>query len=466
MDGRDRLERRSEKACAHRLRAAGFVIAMLGVCLALPPAVAQDTGPQPPKPHELSLTYDAIQQSVIRPSTRAFDVSLLVRKLGGSRREAENVDERDQVRLPSTWWTPRVGFQPVSVEQMLAGPGSGEGPAPGPWTVVRAKTEGVSKGFQIKDAKGVRFAIKFDPVGLNEIATGPDVICSRLYWAAGYNVPDNSITFFAREDLVVAEGATYEVGGKRHAITPASIDDLLEDIPPGPDDRYRVVASRYLTGKPLGEWRYDGRTKDDPEDAIPHQHRREIRGLWALHAWLNNTDGSARNTIDMWVTEGGRSFVRHHLIDFSGCLGSASIAAQSASGGHEYLLDYGAATRGLATVGLARAPWERAVDPEIPSVGFVESEVFDPGGWKPFLPNPAFDVRTDRDARWGAMIVAGFSDEHIRAAVAMGRYSDPRASEYLTRILIERRDRIAARWLTPEESLAAREATVGGDGAR
>jgi hypothetical protein len=371
------------------------------------------------------------------------------------------VDEQDQVRLPSTWWTPRMGHQAVSVDEMLRGPGAGVGPAPGTWTVVRAKTEGVSKGFQIKDSAGKRFAIKFDPPGYPELATSADVVCSRLYWGAGYNVPDNTIAFFRREDLKVAADATYEVAGRKRAITDAFIDELLKGVKREPDSSYRVIASLYLTGKPLGEWRYDKRRKDDPEDLIPHEHRREIRGLWLIHAWLNNTDGSARNTLDMWVTDGGRSFVRHHLIDFSGCLGSASIAAQSASGGHEYLLDYGAVARNAVTLGLVPAGWESAKSADDPGVGFIESEKFDPGGWKPFLPNPAFDVRTDRDARWGARIVAGFSDEHIRKAVEMGRYSDPQTTEYLTRILIERRDKIAQKWLTPEEALTARSASAG-----
>ena len=52
-----------------------------------------------------------------------------------------------------------------------------------------------------------------------------------------------------------------------------------------------------------------------------------------------------------------------------------------------------------------------------------------------------------RDIRWGARIVAGFTDEHIRAAVAAARYTDPRAAEYLTRVLIERRDKLVQHWL-------------------
>jgi len=43
--------------------------------------------------------------------------------------------------------------------------------------------------------------------------------------------------------------------------------------------------------------------------------------------------------------------------------------------------------------------------------------------------------------------VAGFSDELIRAAVAQGKLSNPRAEEYLVRTMIERRDIIVRKWL-------------------
>jgi hypothetical protein len=419
---------------------------VVAAAVACTPAWA-DTVPMP-KPTAISYYYDAIEQSLIRPSTRVFDPALLVRKISGKRREAANVDERGQVRLPSTWWTPRLGHRPVSVDDMLRGPGPGSGPAPGPWTVVRAKTEGVSKGFQIKDAAGQRFAIKFDPPRYPELATSADAVCSRLYWAAGFNAPDNSIATFHRSDLVIDPDATYEVAGRKHVITEAFVDDLLEDVPAHADGRYRVVASRYLPGTPLGEWRYDGRRNDDPEDLIPHQLRREVRGMWAIHAWLNNTDCSARNTLDMWVTEGGRSFVRHHLIDFSGSLGSASIAPQSLSGGAEYLLNFGTVAGSFLSVGLVPFKWERGVDPGLPSVGFIDAEVFDPEDWRPFIPNPAFDDMTAADVRWGVRIVEAFTDEHIRAAVEFGRYSDPRAVDYLVRTLAARRDRLVETWLT------------------
>jgi hypothetical protein len=43
--------------------------------------------------------------------------------------------------------------------------------------------------------------------------------------------------------------------------------------------------------------------------------------------------------------------------------------------------------------------------------------------------------------------VAGFTDDQIRAAVSTARFSDPRAAEYVTRVLIERRDKIVHQWL-------------------
>jgi hypothetical protein len=92
--------------------------------------------------------------------------------------------------------------------------------------------------------------------------------------------------------------------------------------------------------------------------------------------------------------------------------------------------------------------WEGSVDPGMPSVGYVESKAFDAEHWRPDYPNPAFDERTVSDIRWGARIVAGFTDDHIRAAVSTAHFSDPRATEYVTRVLIERRDKIVRQWLS------------------
>ena len=145
---------------AHRIVRGALVLA---VVVALSPAARADESRRDsvpmPAPTRFSYRYDAFEQGVARPAAR----SLLVRKLSRNRREAENVDSRDRVLLPSTWWQPRVGYKPVTGTELLSGPGSGTGPAAGPWKVVKAKTEGVSRGFQMEDSTGARFAIKFDP---------------------------------------------------------------------------------------------------------------------------------------------------------------------------------------------------------------------------------------------------------------------------------------------------------------
>jgi hypothetical protein len=419
-------------------------VLLLAVAVAGPCAVAHAQ----PEATETSYYYDLLDNSVIRPITRALDPALGIRKLTGNPKQALNVDADDQVRLPSTWWQPRLGFRDVTVEQMLAGPGSGAGPAPGPWTVTRAKTQGVTPGFFIQDSEGARFVLKFDPLGQPEMATGAGVVAAYLFWAAGYNTPDDVIATFRREDLRIGEGAQVTDSlGNKVPMSDAFLDRILAKVPRTPEGVYRGLASRLLTGRPLGPFQYRGRRKDDPEDLIPHQHRRELRGLWTLAAWTNHADSRGPNSLDMWVTEGGRSFVRHYLIDFNGCLGSGSFVARSPQTGGEYFVDWGVMAGSLVTLGMRRMAWERAVDPRMPSIGYIEAANFDPGTWRPDYPNPAFDERTLRDIRWGARIVAGFTDAHIRAAVEQAKYSDPRATEYLTRVLIERRDKIVARWL-------------------
>lgn len=449
-------------------------------CLAVPAIAAALSGPAPaaetgaavrrmqemplpssppaktPKETETSYYYDLFENTLFRPAARQLDPSRWVRRVSGSPREAVNVGEDDQVRLPSTWWQPRAGYRPVSVDDMLNGPGSGAGPAPGRWQVTRGKTQGVTPGFFIKDSEGVSYIIKFDPPKYLGMATGADVVCSYLYWAAGYNVPDNAIVNFRAEELDVAPTATVTDNlGRKKPMTRAYFESLIARLPKQPDGTYRGLASRLLAGKPLGPFSYKGRRRDDPEDLIAHQHRRELRGLWAIAAWTNHADVRGPNSLDMWVKDGGRSFVRHHLIDFGSTLGSGALAARSPQTGGEYFVDYGVMARSLVTLGLRPALWESSVDPGLPSIGFMDAATFDPRGWRPDYPNPAFDERTERDIRWGVRIVAGFTDEMIRAAVERAKYTDPRASEYLAQVLIQRRDMLVRAWLDPSAANAA-----------
>jgi hypothetical protein len=434
-----------KRAVLHLTLVAGLALAVAWAARA---TGAENTAPKAPVEREYSYDYDLLDHSLVRPVTRFLDVALLARRITGQPREAANVDETDQVRLPSTWWQPRLGFRPVTPEEMLNGAGPSTGPAPGRWTVTKAKGQGVTPGFQVKDSLGARFLLKFDSPGHADLTSAADVIGSHLFWAAGYNVPDNAIAYFRIEDLDIGKDATWtDARGQKQPVTKDYLTRLLAQATPPVEGRYRCLASRFVDGKPIGPYEYSGRRRDDPEDLIPHELRRELRGMWALCAWVNHADSRGPNSLDTWVKGPDRSFVRHHLIDFGAILGSSSSGERAYQTGTEYYADFLVGSRALVTLGLAPFAWESVVDPGLPSVGFVESKVFDPSSWRPDYANPAFDERTVRDIRWGVRIIAGFSDEMIRTAVAAARYSDPRAADYVIAVLIERRDKLVRRWL-------------------
>ena len=117
------------------------------------------------------------------------------------------------------------------------------------------------------------------------------------------------------------------------------IDDLLEATSQEKDGTYRVVASRALPGKPIGRLRFVGTRPDDPNDIIPHEDRRELRGYGVFAAWLNHVDAKSINSLDTLVSENGRAHVRHNLIDFGSALGSGGVAPADYWAGEESLVE-------------------------------------------------------------------------------------------------------------------------------
>jgi hypothetical protein len=109
-------------------------------------------------------------------------------------------------------------------------------------------------------------------------------------------------------------------------MTERDLDALLHQAARRTDGRYRVVASKAVEGRPLGPFSYYGVRPDDPNDTIPHEHRRSLRGLRMFAAWINHVDVRSENSLDTVVrNETGLNVVRHHLIDFNATLGSAGI---------------------------------------------------------------------------------------------------------------------------------------------
>jgi hypothetical protein len=226
------------------------------------------------------------------------------------------------------------------------------------------------------------------------------------------------------------------------------VDDVLRRAARLPNGHYRVLASRFAEGAPLGNFRYYGTRPDDPNDVILHEDRRELRGARVFGAWLNHDDSRGVNSLDMLHTEGGRKFVKHYMFDFGSIMGSGTVFAQRYRAGNEYILEWAPGWRTLATLGLYTRDWMHIDYPDVPaSVGRFEGHSFDPVRWRPEYPNTAFDNMRPDDAFWAARIVSRFSDEAIRAAVVKAAYSDPAATEFLTKTIIARRDKVVAAWI-------------------
>jgi hypothetical protein len=150
----------------------------------------------------------------------------------------------------------------------------------------------------------------------------------------------------------------------------------------------------------------------------------------------------------MLETADGRAWVNHYMFDFGSILGSGTIYAQRHRPGNEYIFEARPGWLTLATLGFYVRPWMRINYPDVPpAVGRFEAEAFDPGQWKPEYPNPAFENMRPDDAFWAARIVARFTDDMVAGIVKKAQYSDPQATEYMTRALITRRDKVLRTWL-------------------
>jgi hypothetical protein len=402
--------------------------------------------PEPPTAFS-PFGWDAADNLAFRPVTTTFAVELRV--------QAVNVNAVDEVP-DSSWFTNRIGRMPMSPAAVAQGPCVKPSPEVAfPWKVTGAKQDGANPGFQITDANGTRYLLKFDDANQPERATAADVVGSKFYHAAGFHVPCNRVVFFTAEQLVVPDQAS-ALPGK--VITRERVDQLLKLAPHLPDGSFRAMASEWLPGKPIGPWNYEGVRPDDANDVVKHQDRRELRGSRVLGAWLNHFDARAQNTLAMFVVgKDGKGYVEHYILDWGDTLGSVwDWDPISRRLGYTYYLDLGAGMNDFITFGAVERPWERAhYGPTGPTLAYFSDADFDAATWKPGYPNPAFEAMDERDGAWMARIMVHFDDATIDAVVAQARFSNPVTTSELARILKARRDQALSRYLSVLSSLTA-----------
>jgi len=346
------------------------------------------------------------------------------------------------------WYTNRHWLRTMSREELVRGPGNSTPPAPGKWRVVSAKSDGVTPGFTIADSKGNRYLLKLDPPDYPELASGPDVIGSKLFYALGYETPENYIVKFREDQLELDPAAKFrDANGKAKRLTRSRVHRMLLGQTKDKQRQFRALASKLLAGKPVGPFKYTSMRSDDPNDVVRHENRRVLRGLAVFCAWTNHTDSRSQNSLDMLVSKNGTSYIQHYLIDFGSTLGSDSIFIKEASRGNEFDIDTKVIRKQILTLGFVVPEWSRTHVPKLRGIGNFSSQAFYPKTWKSAYPNPAFMRMETADAFWAARQVARFSDDDLRALAATAEYTDPRATDYMAKTLIERRDKIVAAWI-------------------
>jgi hypothetical protein len=383
-----------------------------------------------------------------------LDVPRWIRKAAGNPKQASNVNALDEVP-DSSWYTNRQRLHPLTVAELQRGPNTGNPPDFSTVTITKAKPSGVTPGMMVKDASGESYLIKFDGAGYLNLQSGAETISTKILYAAGYNVPENYVAYIDPKHLQIGDKVqiTDATTGKKRNLTQDDVDDMLQRVAKTPDGRCRVLASKVLKGKPKGPFPQVGMRMDDPNDLIPHEHRRELRGLRVIASWINNWDLKEAQSLDMYVEEGGRKFLRHYLLDFGASLG-ADDRPTDFYHSREYGLDIRSVTKEMFTLGLYTSPNEKTARIISPEIGNFTSDDFKPGSWKQTYPSVMFSNLTDLDAFWATRVVLSFSEDDLRTIIETGEYDDQRTRTYLLQTLLERRQKLVRYWLEKVDALS------------
>ena len=387
---------------------------------------------------------------------------------GGStaRIRAQNVNTIDEVP-DSSWFTNRILARPITIDELLRGPNTLDDVDEQRGVVTGLKSAGAAPGFVGRTDDGNFWFVTFDAAGHPEAATGALMVASKLFWALGYWQVEQYLTALTADDIAegiaISPEATVRMpSGERRPLRRDDFEAVLARAHRSADGSYRMVAARRIPGRVIGGFRYHGTRRDDPNDIVPHEHRRELRALKVFGAWTNLVDIKAGNTLDTLIVEDGEARVRHYLQDVGSTFGSGANGPHDWDEGHEYLFEFEHFWKRLVSFGFYLRPWQTAAYEDHVSVGRFEADAFDPEAWRPRTPNGAFLNARDDDTFWAARRVTAFTDEMLRAVVAAGGFSDPAAERHLADMLIARRDRIGAAYLPRINPLV--DFTLGPDG--
>lgn len=406
-----------------------------------------------PEPYVSPLAWDAADNTLFRPLSKIFQVDPPA--------EARNVNAFDEV-ADSAWFTNRLGRHKVSTDELVRGACrvedmlDPETAKDGEYVIDQGKPNGASPGFRVKIGGKRKYMFKTDFAKEPERPSAAAAIGTAVYHAVGFNTSCEQVLFVDPKLLTLTPGLKFTAND---GVTKPFDDKALqrvfgEAVKQG--DKYRFQASAWLGGYLLGPFKYEGTRSDDPNDIIPHEDRRDLRGARVLAAWLHHFDAREQNSMDAWIAvdkanpESSPGWVKHYYLDTSDCLGSEwDYDGISRRMGDSYLLDFADVGTDFITFGAVERPWERKKHaPGMEMFGYFHWDEFDPERWRNEYPNPAFGRATEHDNAWMARILSRFDRADIKSLVGLGRFSKPEATDFLTEVLEQRLRKITDRYLT------------------
>jgi hypothetical protein len=326
----------------------------------------------------------------------------------------------------------------------------------GDYVIDQGKPNGASPGFRVKIGGKKKYMFKTDLADVPERPSAASAIGAAVYHAVGFNTSCEQVVFVSPTAFKLSPGLKVTANdGVTRPFDQAALEKVYEQAGKK-EGKYRFQASAWLGGYLIGPFKYEGTRSDDPNDIIPHEDRRDLRGARLLAAWLHHFDAREQNSMDAWMAvdkanpESSPGWVKHYYLDTSDCLGSVwDWDGVSRRMGDSYFLDWQDIGVDFITFGLIERPWERKrMEPGMEMFGYFSAREFDPERWRNEYPNPAFSRATEHDNAWMARILSRFDRADIQTLVKMGKFSRPDAEEYLVGVLEQRLQKILRRYLT------------------
>lgn len=342
-----------------------------------------------------------------------------------------DVNAMDEVPA-STWFNPRLGYQAISPEMIVKGPEVLGGPQE-PMTVIKAKKKGNTPGFLIKDARGKKFLLKFDSSDFPGGESTANFVSNRLFWAFGYNVPEDYTVRFKAEELK---------DSPESGVTDEDIQSVLRFSTNDADGKYTATASEFIDGKILGSIPQTGTRRGDVNDRIPHEQLRILRAMRVFGAFTDHSGMRPDNSLDTYVGEEGQGYTVHYLVDFGETLGMHGAGKQALWDGYDHLFSFKEMFLSYGGLGFRKKDWEGMTGSLAKSETFFESDRFQFKRWKEVTQYRPMRLSRPEDDYWAAKILGVLTEEHLAALFKASGNPDKEGLGYLQQTLMKRREKI------------------------